>query len=92
MKSIVQIHENSDKIPWNKICKNDKEFLKVCKEFVPNKLAEITNNLEQFNNEASKPRVIHNPNPLNLIDYESKELLLEGNIFEEALILVKLLN
>ena len=85
MKSIIQIHENSDKIPWSKICKNDKEFLKVCKEFVPNKLTEIQNNLQQFNSEASKPRVIHNPNPLNLINYESKELLVEGNdIFQDA--------
>jgi hypothetical protein len=85
MKSTISIHPKSNKIPWNKISKDEKEFLKVCAEFVPNKLGNIQNNIQQSDTEVAKPRVIHNPNPLNSINYESKELLQEGHdVFGDA--------
>ncbi|MGZ8926642.1 MAG: reverse transcriptase domain-containing protein, partial [Nitrososphaeraceae archaeon] len=85
MKSVINIHQNADKIPWSKISKNETDFLNVCKEFLPNKLQEIQSNLMQYNAEASNSRVTRNPNPLNSINYESKELLHEGtDIFGDA--------
>jgi len=85
IKSTISIHQKANKIPWTKISKDENDFLKVCKEFVPNKLIDIQNNIYRSNTEASKPRVIHNPNPLNSINYESKELLREGHdVFEDG--------